>query len=191
MPARRIPPWHGARSTESGGYVGARGEQGVQLWTRYINSHEAPGDSARGNGNSATTRGFIAGATLVNTPRLRFGVAGGYTHTRINTGLGAEASGTGAVGYFYGRYAPAAFVDLSAIGGFASGTMNTSRTIATARDTVRASGNARVTVAQLAVDARLRAVQAGGFAAYALAGVQLATRPPGRSAKPHRTAPSP
>jgi fibronectin-binding autotransporter adhesin len=156
-----------------GGYVGARGEQGVQLWTRYINSHEAPGDSARGNGNSATTRGFIAGATLVNTPRLRFGVAGGYTHTRINTGLGAEASGTGAVGYFYGRYAPAAFVDLSAIGGFASGTMNTSRTIATARDTVRASGNARVTVAQLAVDARLRAVQAGGFAAYALAGVQL------------------
>ncbi|WP_292959610.1 beta strand repeat-containing protein, partial [Novosphingobium sp. UBA1939] len=156
-----------------GGYVGARGEQGVQLWTRYINSHEAPGDSARGNGNSATTRGFIAGATLVNTPRLRFGVAGGYTHTRINTGLGAEASGTGAVGYFYGRYAPAAFVDLSAIGGFASGTMNTSRTIATARETVRASGNARVTVAQLAVDARLRAVQAGGFAAYALAGVQL------------------
>ncbi|GAO53463.1 hypothetical protein NMD1_00469 [Novosphingobium sp. MD-1] len=156
-----------------GGYVGARGEQGVQLWTRYINSHEAPGDSARGNGNSATTRGFIAGATLVNTPRLRFGVAGGYAHTRINTGLGAEASGAGAVGYLYGRYAPAAFVDLSAIGGFASGTMNTSRTIATARDTVRASGNARVTVAQLAVDARLRAVQAGGFAAYALAGVQL------------------
>lgn len=156
-----------------GGYVGARGEQGVQLWTRYINSHEAPGDSARGNGNSATTRGFIAGATLVDTPRLRFGVAGGYTHTRINTGLGAEASGAGAVGYLYGRYAPAAFVDLSAIGGFASGTMNASRTIATARDTVRASGNARVTVAQLAVDARLRAVQAGGFAAYALAGVQL------------------
>ncbi|RQW42671.1 S-layer family protein [Novosphingobium sp. LASN5T] len=156
-----------------GGYVGARGEQGVQLWTRYINSHEAPGDSARGNGNSATTRGFIAGATLVDTPRLRFGVAGGYTHTRINTGLGAEASGAGAVGYLYGRYAPAAFVDLSAIGGFASGTMNASRTIATARDTVRASGNARVSVAQLAVDARLRAVQAGGFAAYALAGVQL------------------
>ena len=156
-----------------GGYVGARGEQGVQLWMRYINSHEAPGESARGNGNSATTRGFIAGATLVNTPRLRFGVAGGYTHTRINTGFGAEASGAGAVGYLYGRYAPSAFVDLSAIGGFASGTMNASRTIATARDTVRASGNARVTVAQLAVDARLRAVQAGGFAAYALAGVQL------------------
>ena len=156
-----------------GGYVGARGEQGVLLWTRYINSHEAPGDSARGNRNSATTRGFIAGATLVNTPRLRFGVAGGYTYTKINTGLGAEASGAGVVGYLYGRYAPAAFVDLSAIGGFTSGTINTSRTIATARDTVRASGNARVTVAQLAVDARLRAVKAGGFVAYALAGVQL------------------
>jgi autotransporter-associated beta strand protein len=156
-----------------GGYLGARSEHGVELWTRYINTHEAPGNSASGNGYSATTQGFVTGVTLLNTAKVRFGVAGGYTYTKVNTGLGATSNGAGGVGYMYGTYAPSDVFDLSAIGGFSTGVLNTSRAIATTGDAVQASGHARTFIAQLAIDARLRAVHAGGFSAYALAGVQL------------------
>lgn len=144
----------------------------VQLWSRFIHTRENPKASAKSDGYSANTDGIMAGLMLISEQDLRLGVAGGYTETNVHNGLGETAKGSGVVAYAYAAFTPNARLDVTAIGGFSSSTLNAKRTVTAQAVTTSATAKARSLTVQFTLDARFLATQFGKLSLYGLGGVE-------------------
>lgn len=144
----------------------------VQIWGRYVHSAESPNESAIGTAYKANTNGIVAGLTLINERGLRFGLAGGYTETKVNSATGASADGSTRVGYVYGAYSPSAKFNVTGVLGYARTKLDVTREGTALTGDFSAQGRAKMRTIQFSVDARYQAVQVGNLALSALAGVE-------------------
>ncbi|MFZ3483198.1 autotransporter outer membrane beta-barrel domain-containing protein [Sphingomonas sp. 3-13AW] len=153
-------------------HLGIHPDDGVQIWGRYVHSAESPDASAVAAAYKANTNGFVAGLTLINERGLRFGLAGGYTETRVNSATGASADGSTGAGYVYSAYSPSAKLNVTGVLAYARTKLDITRAGIASTGDFSAQGRAKMRAIQFSVDARYQAVQAGELALNALAGVE-------------------
>ncbi|MFN3609915.1 MAG: autotransporter-associated beta strand repeat-containing protein [Hyphomonas sp.] len=147
---------------------------GVRVWSRAEASGASYDADRAATGFEEDVYGVTLGATFLNTPDLRAGIAGSYKTVELYNDTAAGATNQMLSAYAYGSYTVTPRLTLSGLAGYTQASPKTARTTVLASAIAQTRSKETVDIKHAQVEARYQLVDTGATRVYALGGLRTA-----------------